>query len=106
MVSKAVPLAPPAIKERRISSSRKHLIADIDRAKQLQRSILPEHEYKFHSYDIFGLTVPAQIVGGDFYDYIKVGDDEERLGIVLGDAASKGLSASAEAMYIFSCPIC
>jgi len=88
------------IKERRISSSRKHLIADIDRAKQLQRSILPEHEYKFHNFDIFGLTIPAQTVGGDFYDYIKVGDDEERLGIVLGDAASKGLSASAEAMYI------
>jgi len=88
------------IKERRLSSSRKHLIADIDRAKQLQRSILPEHEYKFHSYDIFGITVPAQIVGGDFYDYIKIGDDEERLGVVLGDAASKGLSASAEAMYI------
>jgi phosphoserine phosphatase RsbU/P len=88
------------IRERRISSSRKNLIDDIDKAKQLQRSILPEHEYKFHAYDIFGITIPAQIVGGDFYDYIKVGDDEERLGVVLGDAASKGLSASAEAMYI------
>lgn len=88
------------IKERRLSSSSKYLIADIDRAKQLQRSILPEHEYKFHSYDVFGVTVPAQTVGGDFYDYIKIGDDEERLGIVVGDAASKGLSAAAEAMYI------
>ncbi|MBK7106773.1 MAG: serine/threonine-protein phosphatase [Ignavibacteriae bacterium] len=88
------------IRERRLSFSRKNLIADIDKAKQLQRSILPEHEYKFHGYDIFGVTIPAEIVGGDFYDYIKVGDDEERLGIVVGDAASKGLSASAEAMYI------
>lgn len=88
------------IRERRISSSRKNLIEDIDRAKQLQRSILPEHEYKFHGYDIFGITVPAHNVGGDFYDYIKIGDDEERLGIVLGDAASKGLGAAAEAMYI------
>ncbi|MCB0752951.1 MAG: serine/threonine-protein phosphatase, partial [Ignavibacteriae bacterium] len=88
------------IKERRLSFSRKNLIADIDKAKQLQRSILPEHEYKFHGYDMFGLTIPAEIVGGDFYDYIKVGDDEERVGIVVGDAASKGLSASAEAMYI------
>lgn len=88
------------IRERRLSSSRKHLIADIDKAKQLQRSILPEHEYKFHAYDIFGITIPAEIVGGDFYDYIKIGDDEERLGIALGDAASKGLGAAAEAMYI------
>ncbi|PID59694.1 MAG: serine/threonine protein phosphatase [Ignavibacteriae bacterium] len=88
------------IKERRVSSSRENLIEDIDKARQLQRSILPEHEYKFEKYDIFGITIPAQIVGGDFYDYIKIGEDEERLGIVLGDAASKGLSASAEAMYI------
>ena len=88
------------IKERRLSSSRKKIIEDIDRAKQLQRSILPEHQYKFHGYDIFGITVPAEIVGGDFYDYITIGHDEERLGIVVGDAASKGLSASAEAMYI------
>ena len=88
------------IRERRISSSRKTLIDDIDKAKQLQRSILPEHESKFHSYEIFGITVPAQIVGGDFYDYISIGDDDERLGIVLGDAASKGLGAAAEAMYI------
>jgi sigma-B regulation protein RsbU (phosphoserine phosphatase) len=31
---------------------------------------------------------------------LKKGDDEERLGIVVGDAASKGLAAAAEAMYL------
>ncbi len=88
------------LNERYLSQSRKNLIADIDKAKQLQRSILPAHEHKFHSYDIFGVTIPADTVAGDFYDYLKIGDDEERLGIVLGDAASKGLGAAAEAMYI------
>lgn len=88
------------IRERRLASSRKNLIEDIDKAKQLQRSILPEHEYKFHNYDLFGVTIPAETVGGDFYDYLKIGDDEERIGVVVGDAASKGLSAAAEAMYI------
>lgn len=88
------------IKEWRISSTRKHLYKDLDRAKQLQRSILPEHKYDFHSYELFGITIPAEILGGDFYDYVKIGSDEERLGVVVGDAASKGLSAAAEAMYI------
>ncbi|PKL82959.1 MAG: serine/threonine protein phosphatase [Ignavibacteriae bacterium HGW-Ignavibacteriae-3] len=83
-----------------LSRSRKNLIADIDKAKQLQRSILPAHEMKFFDYDLFGVTIPAEIVAGDFYDYLKIGDDEERLGIVVGDAASKGLGAAAEAMYI------
>lgn len=88
------------LNERYINLSRKHLMADIDRAKILQRSILPEHEASFHFYDIFGVTIPADTVAGDFYDYLKIGDDEERLGIVVGDAASKGLAAAAEAMYI------
>lgn len=88
------------LKEKFLSQSRKNLIEDIDKAKELQRSILPEHEYKFHFYEIFGVTIPAETVAGDFYDYLKIGDDEERLGIAVGDAASKGLAAAAEAMYI------
>lgn len=88
------------LNERYLSQSRKSLMADIDKAKMLQRSILPEHEYNFHFYDLFGVTIPADTVAGDFYDYLKIGDDEERLGIVVGDAASKGLAAAAEAMYL------
>ncbi len=84
----------------RLSKSRKNLIEDLDRAKQLQRSILPEHEYTFENYDLFGITVPAQILGGDFFDYLEVGSQGDRLGIAVGDAASKGLGAAAEAMYI------
>ncbi|MGQ9798715.1 MAG: PP2C family protein-serine/threonine phosphatase [Ignavibacterium sp.] len=88
------------IKQRRIFQSASNLKADLDKARQLQKSILPEHEYKFYNYDIFGVTHPAEIVGGDFFDYLEIGDDQDRLGIALGDAASKGVSAAAEAMYI------
>ncbi|MFA3781948.1 PP2C family protein-serine/threonine phosphatase [Melioribacteraceae bacterium 4301-Me] len=88
------------LNERFLSLSQKKLISDIDKAKQLQRSILPEHEYHFKSYEIFGVTIPAETVGGDFYDYLKIGDEDDRLGIAVGDAASKGLAAAAEAMYI------
>ena len=86
--------------ERQLSETKKNLIADIDKAKQIQRSILPEHELVFHKYDIFGATVPAEIIGGDFFDYLSIGNNDDRLGIVVGDAASKGLGAAAEAMYI------
>lgn len=88
------------IKQRRLSVSASHLKADIDKARELQKSILPEHEYKFHHFDIYGITVPADIVGGDFFDYLEIGDDKDRIGVALGDAASKGVAAAAEAMYI------
>lgn len=86
--------------ERKLKDTQKNLIADIDKAKMLQRSILPDHQFKFHKYELFGVTIPAETISGDFFDYIPIGSDESRLGITVGDAASKGLAAAAEAMYI------
>jgi sigma-B regulation protein RsbU (phosphoserine phosphatase) len=88
------------IKQRKYHLRARELRADIDKARELQKSILPEHEYSFHNYELFGITDPAEIVGGDFFDYLDVGGDTERLGVTVGDAASKGVSAAAEAMYI------
>ena len=88
------------IKQRRSADSVNYLKADIDKARQLQKSILPEHEFKFHDYDLYGLTNPADIVGGDFFDYLEHGEEQDRLGVTIGDAASKGDGAAAEAMYI------
>ena len=88
------------IKQRRSSQSANQLKADIDKARQLQKSILPEHEYKFHHFDIYGITHPAEIVGGDFFDYLDIGDNNDRIGVTIGDAASKGVAAAAEAMYV------
>jgi sigma-B regulation protein RsbU (phosphoserine phosphatase) len=88
------------IKQRRSTESVNHLKADIDKARQLQKSILPEHEFKFHDYELYGVTNPAEIIGGDFFDYLEHGDEKDRLGVTIGDAASKGVGAAAEAMYI------
>jgi len=86
-------------KQRRTSVRAEHLKADINKARELQKSILPEHEYNFFDYELFGVTDPAEIVGGDFFDYVEIGD-EDKLAVTVGDAASKGVSAAAEAMYI------
>jgi len=88
------------IKQRKYHLRARELRADIDKARELQKSILPEHEYNFQNYELFGITDPAEIVGGDFFDYLDVGGDSQRLGVTVGDAASKGVSAAAEAMYI------
>ena len=37
-------------------------------------------------------TMPAQVVGGDFYDFIDLG--EHRQGIVIGDVAGRGIAAA------------
>ncbi len=88
------------IKQMRYSQRASVMKADLNKAREIQKGILPEHEYRFHDYSMFGISDPAEIVGGDLFDYIEFGGDEDRLGVALGDAASKGLSAAAEAMYV------
>ena len=88
------------IKQKKYSERAKFLKADLNKGREIQKSILPEHEYRFHNYELFGVTDPAEIVGGDFFDYLEIGDEGDRLGVTVGDAASKGVGAAAEAMYI------
>ncbi|MCL4538854.1 MAG: serine/threonine-protein phosphatase [Bacteroidetes bacterium] len=78
----------------------KQLEQDMDQAREIQRSILPEHEQKYGSFQMFGVSLPERVVGGDFFDYIPAGEENERLGVAIGDAASKGLSAAVEALYV------
>ncbi|MDQ3193708.1 MAG: SpoIIE family protein phosphatase, partial [Bacteroidota bacterium] len=82
-----------------IETSAKENIEELEKAREIQRSILPEHEMKFGNYEMFGLSMPDKIVGGDFFDYIE-SEDRERVGIAIGDAASKGFSAAAQALYV------
>ena len=89
-----------ALKSRRIEHKAQQLAEDIDKARDIQRSILPEHELRFHNYDLYGVSLPDRVVGGDFFDYLQASDDKDRLGVVIGDAASKGLSAAAQALYV------
>ncbi len=78
----------------------KQLEQDMDQAREIQRSILPDHEQKYGAFQMFGVSLPERVVGGDFFDYIPAGEEGERLGVAIGDAASKGLSAAVEALYV------
>jgi sigma-B regulation protein RsbU (phosphoserine phosphatase) len=88
-----------ALRSRRSETKAMALERDLDKAREIQRSILPEHELKFSNYDIYGVSLSERIVGGDFFDYLQASDDKDRIGVVIGDAASKGLSAAVQALY-------
>jgi sigma-B regulation protein RsbU (phosphoserine phosphatase) len=73
---------------------------DLDKAREIQQSILPQHAFKFHSYEMYGVSLPDRIVGGDFFDYLMPTAESDRLSVVIGDAASKGFRAAAQALYV------
>jgi sigma-B regulation protein RsbU (phosphoserine phosphatase) len=72
---------------------------DLDKAREIQQSILPDHARRFHHYEIYGMSVADKIVGGDFFDYIE-SEDGDRLSIAIGDAASKGMVSAVQALYV------
>ncbi|MCL4559009.1 MAG: SpoIIE family protein phosphatase [Chloroflexi bacterium] len=61
-------------------------------ARTLQLSILPRRLPDLAGYEFGTIMHPAQAVGGDFYDFIKL--DRDSLGIVIGDVTGKGIPAS------------
>ena len=47
---------------------------------------------KDNSFEIYGFMSPARDVGGDFYDYFQI--DENDIGFVIGDVGGKGVPAT------------
>jgi len=88
------------MRSRKIETKARAIEKELVKAREIQKSILPEHETIFGNYEIFGISIPDKIVGGDFFDYISAGKETDRLGIAIGDAASKGFSAAAQALYV------
>jgi sigma-B regulation protein RsbU (phosphoserine phosphatase) len=61
-------------------------------AQRIQQSILPQRAPQYEGFDIWGKTVPAEIVSGDFYDFIPVSDNI--LGLAIADGSGHGLPAA------------
>ncbi len=61
-------------------------------AQRIQQSILPSRIPQYAGYDIWGRTVPAEIISGDFYDFIPV--SENILGLAVADGSGHGLPAA------------
>lgn len=71
---------------------RKQLDAELLRASQIQRELLPKNDPDVPGYDIAMCAVATEVVGGEFYDWTLV--DGGSLAFTHGDVMGKGLSAA------------
>ncbi len=65
---------------------------DLDIARDIQSSLLPRSVPVVPGFSFLGGSIPAKVVGGDFYDFIPF--EDQRLGIVIGDVSGKSVPAS------------
>jgi sigma-B regulation protein RsbU (phosphoserine phosphatase) len=74
------------------STERDQLQRDVRAAADVQRRLLPQDDPAPAGLDLSGRCHPALGVGGDYYDFIDLGDG--LLGVVLADVAGKGITAA------------
>jgi serine phosphatase RsbU (regulator of sigma subunit) len=68
------------------------LNAELELAHEIQLSILPHQLPTLPGLEIAARFLPMASVGGDFYDFIPVGD--KQLGILIADVSGHGLSSA------------
>ncbi len=65
---------------------------ELDIAREIQRKLLPAEPPDTPELDVYGVNIPAQEVGGDYYDWVPIGEDS--LVVTLGDVSGKGVAAA------------
>src|SRR5262245_28932303 len=73
-------------------ADRLSLKRDLEVAREIQQAMLPDGMWSGPGVEAFGLTKPANTVGGDFYDILPQPDG--RVIVALGDVAGKASPAA------------
>lgn len=75
----------------RSAAEKQRLESELDLARSIQLGMLPK-DIDCPGYEFAGMMLPAKEVGGDFYDFFRVGD--HKLCFVVADVSGKGVGAA------------
>ncbi|MBV9302572.1 MAG: SpoIIE family protein phosphatase [Acidobacteriaceae bacterium] len=74
------------------AAQRERIHREIEIAREVQERLFPQELPAINGIDLAGHCRPAQVVGGDYYDFIAL--EGARLGLAIGDISGKGISAA------------
>ncbi len=72
-------------------SESRQLQSDLRTAAQIQTALLPKDIPDLPGCELAAFSVPAQKIGGDYYDFVQL--DDTHLGMAIADVSGKGVSA-------------
>ena len=72
---------------------RERLTREIEIAREVQFTLLPQTPPRIDGLDLAGHCRPAAGIGGDYYDFIPM-DEGRTIGLAIGDIAGKGIPAA------------
>jgi sigma-B regulation protein RsbU (phosphoserine phosphatase) len=71
---------------------KKRLEGQLETARQVQLELLPPSDPHLQGFDISAYNFPTEEVSGDYYDWVRVHEDQ--IAIVIADVAGKGVPAA------------
>jgi serine phosphatase RsbU (regulator of sigma subunit) len=71
---------------------KKRLQGQLEVARQVQLELLPPGDPELPGYEISAYNFPTEEVSGDYYDWVKIYEDQ--IGIVIADVSGKGVPAA------------
>ncbi len=71
---------------------KQRLEAQLEVARQVQLELLPPRDPELAGFDISAYNFPTEEVSGDYYDWVRIYDDQ--IGIVIADVSGKGVPAA------------
>jgi serine phosphatase RsbU (regulator of sigma subunit) len=72
--------------------------SELRTAHDMQMGLMPKEDPKIEGFDISGICLPANEVGGDFFDYVWLNDAKSLLGIAVADVSGKAMKAAITAV--------
>ena len=79
-------------KGRKEAIARERLESELQTARKIQERLLPDVMPDVPGFEIAGTSIPSQQVGGDYFDFLDMGDG--RWGIAIADVSGKGIPAA------------
>lgn len=74
---------------------------ELNYAREIQLSMLPQNDAVIGDIEISGISLPASEVGGDYFDYFKVSENE--VGIFICDVSGHGVASGLLLSGLRSC---
>jgi len=71
---------------------KQRLETQLEVARQVQLELLPARDPQLEGFDISAYNFPTEEVSGDYYDWMRIYDDQ--IGIVIADVSGKGVPAA------------
>ena len=71
---------------------KQRLETQLEVARQVQLELLPARDPELEGFDISAYNFPTEEVSGDYYDWVRIYDDQ--IGVVIADVSGKGVPAA------------